>query len=82
MVLGATPRVIPVFEVALGDENLKNKIKLFRNIDDFKDVFESFEEAKSVAVVGGGFLGSELACAFGRKGERKFSENVRINLVH
>lgn len=70
-ILGATPRVTPVFEVALGDENLKNKIKLFRNIDDFKDVFDSFEEAKSVAVVGGGFLGSELACAFGRKGETK-----------
>lgn len=75
---GATPRVIPVFEVALGDENLKNKIKLFRNIDDFKDVFESFEEAKSVAVVGGGFLGSELACAFGRKDHKKSKEIYQV----
>lgn len=57
-----------MFEVALADENLRNNIKLFRNIDDFKDVFDAFEAAKSVAVIGGGFLGSELACAFGRRG--------------
>uniref|UniRef100_A0AAR5PZ81 FAD/NAD(P)-binding domain-containing protein n=1 Tax=Dendroctonus ponderosae TaxID=77166 RepID=A0AAR5PZ81_DENPD len=75
---GATPRLTPVFEVALADENLRNNIKLFRNIDDFKDVFEAFEAAKAVAVVGGGFLGSELACAFGRRDHKKLKVIYQI----
>lgn len=35
---------------------------------DFKDLDDAIKEAKSVAVVGGGFLGSELACALGHRG--------------
>ena len=36
---------------------------------DFKALDKVTQTAKSVAVVGGGFLGSELACALGRRGE-------------
>ncbi|CAG9767010.1 unnamed protein product [Ceutorhynchus assimilis] len=68
---GAMPRLTPVFEVALADPNIRDHIKLFRNVDDFRDVFEAFDQAKSVAVVGGGFLGSELACAFGRRDKKR-----------
>ncbi|KAL1505760.1 hypothetical protein ABEB36_005248 [Hypothenemus hampei] len=75
---GATPKISPVFEVASADEALKNHIKLYRNIDDFKDVFESFNGSKSVAVVGGGFLGSELACAFGRKDHKRNKKIYQI----
>ncbi|XP_066259288.1 apoptosis-inducing factor 1, mitochondrial [Euwallacea similis] len=75
---GATPRLTPVFQVATADDNLKNHIKLFRNIDDFKEIFEAFEDAKSIAIVGGGFLGSELACAFGRKDDKKTKEIFQI----
>ncbi|XP_050297937.1 apoptosis-inducing factor 1, mitochondrial isoform X2 [Anthonomus grandis grandis] len=75
---GSTPRLSPVFEVAVADDNLKNQIKVFRNIDDFKDMLDSFEEAKSVAVIGGGFLGSELACAFGRKDKKKNKDIYQI----
>ena len=38
-------------------------------IDDFKRLDEVTQNVKSVAIVGGGFLGSELACALGKKGE-------------
>lgn len=40
---------------------------------DFKDLDDAIKEAKSVAVVGGGFLGSELACALGHRGSLKRS---------
>ncbi|KAJ8967863.1 hypothetical protein NQ317_017630 [Molorchus minor] len=66
---GATPRVSPVFQVAIGDENICDRIKLYRNIYDFEDVSDALEESKIIAIVGGGFLGSELACAMGRKRE-------------
>ncbi|XP_060531083.1 apoptosis-inducing factor 1, mitochondrial [Cylas formicarius] len=75
---GATPRLPPVFRVAVTDENLKDRVKLFRNIHDFQDAHEAFEKAKSIAIVGGGFLGSELACAFGRKDKRKAKEIYQI----
>ena len=37
-------------------------------IGDFKGLDQAIREAKSVVVIGGGFLGSELACALGHKG--------------
>ena len=37
-------------------------------ICDFKELDQSIRDAKSVVVVGGGFLGSELACALGHRG--------------
>lgn len=57
-----------VFQAACADNRINEKIKLYRNIEDFEDVLEAFVESDSVAIVGGGFLGSELACAMGRKG--------------
>ena len=48
--------------------NVDERVMLFRNIFDYEDVFEAFEASKSVAIIGGGFLGSELACALARKG--------------
>lgn len=37
-------------------------------IVDFKELDKAVKDAKSVVVVGGGFLGSELACALGHRG--------------
>ena len=39
-------------------------------IKDFQELEKATSGAKSVTVIGGGFLGSELACALGHKGER------------
>ena len=39
-------------------------------IDDFKKLHSKVSSAKAtVAIIGGGFLGSELACALARKGD-------------
>lgn len=66
--VGATPKLSPVFQIAAADKNLNEKIKIFRNIFDFEEAQELFETSKNIAIVGGGFLGSELACAMARKG--------------
>ena len=41
---------------------------LVLQINDFKKLESATDNAQAVAVVGGGFLGSELACALGKKG--------------
>lgn len=52
----------------MNDEKIAERVKIFRNIYDFEETNEAFEESKSIAIIGGGFLGSELACAMARKG--------------
>lgn len=45
----------------------KFQVTLFRTIDDFKKLYEAINNgAKSILIVGGSFLGSELACALSR----------------
>ena len=41
---------------------------LFTQISDFRKLVKVTQTAKSLLVVGGGFLGSELACALGKQG--------------
>jgi hypothetical protein len=47
---------------------------LIFKIIDFQQLEKVTQNAKSIIIVGGGFLGSELACALGHKGK------VRLNL--
>jgi len=63
---GGKPRSLPVVDKA-GPEVLQ-RTTLFRSADDFKRLYDVSGTAKSLAVVGGGFLGSELACALGKRG--------------
>lgn len=65
---GGIPRNLPIFENS--SDEVKKRITLFRKIVDFKDLDDAIKEAKSIAVVGGGFLGSELACALGYRGKK------------
>ena len=46
-----------------------NDVPLFQ-ITDFQSLNEATKAAQSVAIVGGGFLGSELACALGKRGQQ------------
>lgn len=64
---GGSPRNLP--EIEDGGKDVLNKVTLFRNINDFKHLDEVTQTAKSVAIIGGGFLGSELACALGKRGK-------------
>lgn len=41
---------------------------LFRDIFDYQELDEICKDVKSIAVIGSGFLGSELACALGKLG--------------
>ena len=45
----------------------RSTVFLFQIVD-FKDLDKAVKGAKSVVIVGGGFLGSELACALGHRG--------------
>lgn len=66
---GATPRSLPLFEQA--SAAVQDKITLYREVFDFEELDAIVRKgAKSIAVVGGGFLGSELACALSRRGRK------------
>ncbi|XP_066571091.1 apoptosis-inducing factor 1, mitochondrial isoform X2 [Amia ocellicauda] len=62
---GGSPRNLHAIERA--GEDVKKRTTLFRKIDDFKSLEKISREAKSITIIGGGFLGSELACALGRR---------------
>ncbi|XP_070552913.1 apoptosis-inducing factor 1, mitochondrial-like [Ptychodera flava] len=63
---GGAPRNLRAFEKA--DEEVKKKTTLFRGIKDFQSLDSITQNIESIAIVGGGFLGSELACALGKRG--------------
>ncbi|XP_016907599.1 apoptosis-inducing factor 1, mitochondrial isoform X1 [Apis cerana] len=60
---GVSPKNLPVFE-SLQDD-LKDKIITFRRKEDFLDLEEAVYDPKykNIVIIGGGFLGSELACS-------------------
>ncbi|KAJ8385734.1 hypothetical protein AAFF_G00183340 [Aldrovandia affinis] len=62
---GGGPRNMQVIERA-GEEVMK-RTTLFRRIEDFKSLEKVSRDVKSITIIGGGFLGSELACALGRR---------------
>lgn len=62
---GGVPRNLQVIERA-GDEVMK-RTTLFRKIEDFKSLDKVSRNVQSITIIGGGFLGSELACALGRR---------------
>ncbi|XP_053187665.1 apoptosis-inducing factor 1, mitochondrial [Scomber japonicus] len=62
---GGVPRNLQVIERG-GDEVMK-RTTLFRKINDFKSLDKVSRNVESITIIGGGFLGSELACALGRR---------------
>lgn len=59
---------------------LTNLIIFPFNVDDFKRLNELFSKSKSITIIGGGLLGSELACALADKSRRAKSK-VQLNQV-
>jgi len=45
-----------------------DKVFYFRDIFDFRDLTDATASGKSVVVIGGGFLGSELSCSLAQQG--------------
>ncbi|CAL4133713.1 unnamed protein product, partial [Meganyctiphanes norvegica] len=62
---GGKPKGLPVFTQAA--EEVSQKVTLFRTIEDYQKLDAVVKEGKDVTIIGGGFLGSELACALGHK---------------
>jgi len=63
---GATPKNLAIFDSA--EDEVKDKIITFRTKDDFSDLKENLSESdcNDIVIIGGGFLGSELACALAK----------------
>ncbi|XP_055082555.1 apoptosis-inducing factor 1, mitochondrial isoform X15 [Periophthalmus magnuspinnatus] len=73
---GGVPRNLQVIEKA-GDE-VMNRTTLFRKIEDFKSLDNVSRNVKSITIIGGGFLGSELACALGRRSSETGLEVIQM----
>lgn len=58
---GSQPKNLDVFSSAATP--VKERVSLFKTVEDFELLKDKLKSAGSVAVIGGGFLGSELSCA-------------------
>lgn len=74
---GGTPKKHPAFD--LKDQNVTKKVTFFRNVSDFRRLDEALKGSETVAIVGGGFLGSELACALAAKGKKN---NLKVSQIY
>lgn len=63
---GSTPKNLPIFESA--PSKVKERVSMFKTIEDFQNLKNQVDHSKSIAIIGGGFLGSELACALAKYG--------------
>ncbi|KAM9729491.1 apoptosis-inducing factor 1, mitochondrial isoform 1-T1 [Menidia menidia] len=73
---GGIPRNLQVIERA--GEEVKDRTTLFRKIEDFKALDKVSRNMSSITIVGGGFLGSELACALGRRATETGLEVIQM----
>lgn len=60
---GGTPKNLPVLE----DKSLEDNVVLFRTTRDFERLTKAVKPGARLLVVGGGFLGSELAVALAQR---------------
>lgn len=78
--LGGRPKTLPALDN--GNAELSQHVTLFRNIDDYRRLDSVSRKVKSITIVGGGFLGSELACALGRRGKQTCTNYQAIFPFH
>eukprot|EP00042_Codosiga_hollandica_P060008 m.920570 g.920570 ORF g.920570 m.920570 type:complete len:626 (-) comp66799_c0_seq1:147-2024(-) len=64
---GGRPRSLPIIEQA--PAQARQHITLYRSIDDFRKLDGISRSVQSVAIIGGGFLGSELSIALAARGK-------------
>ncbi|KAI7858497.1 apoptosis-inducing factor, mitochondrion-associated, C-term-domain-containing protein [Circinella umbellata] len=62
---GGEPKKLP------GQSEKSDKITTFRTVSDFKKLDQIAKDGAHIAVIGGGFLGSELAVALAKRGEKE-----------
>ncbi|XP_018319702.1 apoptosis-inducing factor 1, mitochondrial [Agrilus planipennis] len=71
---GARPKNLDIFTKA--PTNIRERVTTYRDICDFEELREIAKEVKSLAVIGGGFLGSELACSLARFSKRNNAATI------
>lgn len=83
---GSIPKTLKLYDDA--SQEVKDKFSVFRSIADFEDLLEELNHVKSIAIIGGGFLGSELAASLANKGKKNgvkiyqiFKENGNMGKV-
>jgi programmed cell death 8 (apoptosis-inducing factor) len=73
---GGTPKSLAVLDDA--SDEVKQHVNLFRTTKDFERLKALAGKSKKIAVVGGGFLGSELAVALAHYGKANGLEVTQI----
>ncbi|XP_068187968.1 apoptosis-inducing factor 1, mitochondrial isoform X10 [Antennarius striatus] len=73
---GGVPRNLQVIDRA--GEEVTSRTTLFRKIDDFRSLDKVSRNVKSITIIGGGFMGSELACALGRRTNESDLEVIQM----
>lgn len=63
---GSVPKTLEIFSNASAE--VQKKVSVFKTIADYEKLSGQLKSMKSVAVIGGGFLGSEMACALAKYG--------------
>lgn len=82
---GTKPRNLLIFQTA--PLRIRNKISFFRSLNDFQSVKDIADKSESVAVIGGGFLASEISLALTVYGGKKlkvyqiFHENGNMGMT-
>ena len=72
---GCSPQNLSVFDN--NDAWVKSRVVLYKGIADFQKVYNNLDRVKSLVIVGGGLLSSELACSMSRHGEF-FPKNFKL----
>lgn len=66
---GSRPKTLGVFDSL--SPKVKDRIFTYKTIKDFERVKKEVDVAKNIAIIGNGFLGSELACALAHHGQER-----------
>jgi len=66
---GGKPKSLPQLDAL--PEDLRSHVTLFRRVEDFQKLDSLSQNVNSITIFGGGFLGSELACALGYRGRQE-----------
>ncbi|XP_049287056.1 apoptosis-inducing factor 1, mitochondrial isoform X2 [Anopheles funestus] len=77
---GARPKNLPIFESA--PRAVRERVTLFKSVHDFEQLSAKLEDGCRVAIVGGGFLGSELACALSKSEQTRKKKVEVFQLFH
>ncbi|XP_050077267.1 apoptosis-inducing factor 1, mitochondrial [Anopheles maculipalpis] len=77
---GARPKNLPIFESA--PRAVRERVTLFKSVHDFEQLSAQLDDGSRVAIIGGGFLGSELACALSKSEQTRKKKVEVFQLFH